>query len=80
MLTILFRHPDGSEEIFAASSLTRANDSEEAYIPVQGEFIARGVTIDGRPDETRRFSIQSPFGAVFVMNEAGNTVARYLTI
>lgn len=77
MLTILWRKPDGSELLFAADSLERTA-GKESQIPAGGGFIARGVTDDRIPGSEFHFDIAEPFGAVFVMNEKGATVARYL--
>lgn len=78
MLTILWRKPDGSEVLFAAKSIEREAGSE-AQCPAGGGFIASGVDDDAIPGDVFRFNIEWPFGAVFVMNESGCTVARYLS-
>lgn len=78
MLTILWRKPDGAELLFEAQSLERVNKHPEPQVPVAGEFIARGIDDDANPGSTMHFDIEGPFGAVFVMNEAGATVARYM--
>lgn len=78
MLTILWRKPDGSEQIFAAETIHRLQPEGEQCVPARGKFLAHGVTLNGAPTDYMEFDIQGPFGAVFVMNEAGQTVARYM--
>lgn len=78
MLTVLWRKPDGAEMLFAAKSLERVNKHSEPQVPVAGEFIARGIDDDDNPGTVMHFDIAEPFGAVFVMNECGQTVARYM--
>lgn len=77
MLTILWRKPDGSEMLFTAESIERISGSE-AQVPAGGGFIARGVNNSEIPGDEFRFNIGRPFGAVFVMNDKGCTVARYM--
>lgn len=79
MLTILFRHSDGSEQLFEAETLHRLNDVDDACVPARGKFLAHGVEMSGVPSDYFEFEIAEPFGAVFVMNEKGATVARYLS-
>lgn len=78
MLTVLWRKHDGSEMLFAAESVERDAGSE-AQVPACGAFWARGVKFSDSPDGDYRFAIEQPFGAVFVMNAEGRTVARYLS-
>jgi len=75
MLTVLHRGPDGSERIFEAESVTRYPPEGEQSVPATGEIVAHGVI--GQPSETMTLGIFEPFGAVFVMNRFGQTVARY---
>lgn len=77
MLTILHRAPDGAEAIFSAEKLQRTNPRGEQCVPAMGSFVAHGVTISGLPDHIYEFEIMGPFGAVFVMNDKGKTVASY---
>jgi hypothetical protein len=77
MLTILLRHADGSEELFEAEKLHRLNPPDTECVPAMGTFIAHGVVLSGVPSDYFEFAIGGPFGAVFVMNENGSTVARY---
>lgn len=77
MLTVLHRGPDGSERTFEAESVARFNRDGEECVPAIGEVRATGVMLDGVPGETITLDISQPFGAVFVMNRHGSTVARY---
>lgn len=77
MLTILHRSANGSEQIFAADTIHRLNNGDEQCVPAQGNFLAHGVTLSGTPADYHEFKIEQPFGAVFVMNEKGKTVASY---
>ena len=77
MLTVLHRGPDGSERTFEAESVSRFNRDSEECVPAMGEIRASGVTLDGVPGEAITLDISRPFGAVFVMNRFGATVARY---
>lgn len=77
MLTVLHRHKDGSEKIFMAESVWRTSRDGEECVPAQGGFIAHGVQDGGAPSDYLQFDIEAPFGAVFVMNNEGQTVARY---
>ena len=77
MLTILWRKPCGSEQIFEAETLHRLQIDGEEFVPAQGDFLAHGVTQAGAPSDYFQFGIAAPFGAVFVMNEKGRTVASY---
>jgi len=77
MLTILHRGHDGSEMVFEAKSVTRfPNEGDQAYPPL-GEIRASGVDLPGCPCDTITLNIEGPFGAVFVMNKAGATVAKF---
>ena len=78
MLTILWRKADGSELLFTAKSIERLNDGEVPQTPVSGPFVAHGADMPfDLPGTDFTFSIEWPFGMVFVMNEEGRTVARY---
>ena len=76
MLTILHRRADGSERLFEAESFERAQPDGVDCVPACGHFVAHGV--QGNLGGTCEIRIEWPFGAVFVMNEAGSTVARYM--
>lgn len=75
MLTVLHRGPDGSEHTFEARSVIRSNKDGVECVPAGGEIRAHGV--EGLSD-TMTLDISGPFGAVFVMNRHGTTVARYI--
>ena len=76
MLTIMHRKADGSELLFEAESVARAQPEGEQCVPARGKFIAYGCP-HPLPGGERHFEIEEPFGAVFVMNKTGATVARY---
>lgn len=78
MLTVLHRGPDGSERTFEAESVARFNREGEESVPPLGEIRATGVTLDSVPDNSITLDVSAPFGAVFVMNRHGATVARYM--
>lgn len=78
MLTILWRKPDGSEQLFEAETLHRQQPPGEQCVPAYGKFLAHGVTLGGIPADYFEFDIEGPFGAVFVMNADGKTVAKYM--
>ena len=79
MLTILHRQSDGSERLFMADSIEAVQPDGESCVPVRiGKFKARGVFDSGLPSDCIEFDIECPFGAVFVMNDQGATVARYM--
>jgi hypothetical protein len=78
MLTVLWRKPDGGEQIFAAETIHRLQPEGEQCVPARGKFLAHGVTCSGVPADYFEFDIEGPFGAVFVMNATGQTVARYM--
>lgn len=77
MLTILWRKPDGGEKLFMAENIERLQPDGEECVPALGGFIAHGVHDGGLPSDYFQFDIKEPFGAVFVMNDTGKTVARY---
>jgi len=77
MLTVMHRGPDGSERIFEAESVTRYPPHGEQSVPPTGEVVAGGVQMDGIPAPSITMDISPPFGAVFVMNRFGATVASY---
>ncbi len=76
MLTVLHRRPDGTEHVFEAESVTRATINGEMSCPPGGEIVAHGV--EGDTPRQITLSISEPFGAVFVMNRHGATIARYM--
>ena len=76
MLTVLHRGPDGSERIFEAESVTRYPPEGEQSVPPLGVVRAHGIVGQG-PSDCIELDIAAPFGAVFVMNRFGQTVARY---
>ena len=79
MLTILHRQSDGAERLFMADSIEAVQPDGEECVPVRvGKFKARGVYDSGLPNDCVEFEIKQPFGAVFVMNDQGSTVAKYL--
>jgi len=71
MLTVLHRKSDGSERVFEAESVTNSAP------PGLYEIRATGVLMDDVPGNCVTLDISKPFGAVFVMNRFGATVARY---
>jgi hypothetical protein len=79
MLTILHRKSDGGEKLFMAENIELLQKDGEQSVPCHtGKFIAHGVIDSGVPSDYYQFEIEQPFGAVFVMNDKGATVARYL--
>jgi len=78
MFTVLHRGPDGTEKLYEAETVTRFPPEGEASIPALGEIRLGGVKIDEVPGETVTLALEKPFGAVFVMNRFGATVARHL--
>lgn len=77
MLTVLHRGPDGSERTFEAYQVTRFQPEGEVCCPARGEVRAILAESD-LPGEATTLDISGPFGAVFVMNRHGATVARYM--
>ena len=79
MLSILHRRADGSEFLFEAETIEREQPEGEICCPAFGKFVARGLPGGGSTPSggERWLEIEQPFGAVFVMNESGATVARY---
>ena len=77
MLTVLHRKPDGSERIFEAESVTRFPPEGEESIPAMGKVVALLADGGDSPSSCAELSIAQPFGAVFVMNRFGVTVASY---
>lgn len=78
MLTVLHRGPDGSERIMEAETVTRFPPEGQQSVPPLGKVRATGVNIDGVPGHVIELDISEPFGAVFVMNRFGATVAQYM--
>lgn len=78
MLTILHRGPDGSERVMEAETITRYPPEGEQSIPPLGRVVVSGVRIDDVPGHAIDLDISAPFGAVFVMNRHGATVAQYI--
>lgn len=76
MLTVMHRGPDGSERIFEADFVTRFPKEGEETCPPMGKIAVTGCTHDGPSDF--ELALEKPFGAVFVMNRYGQTVARYM--
>jgi len=71
MLTVLVRHKDtGVESIYQAESVDfvprNTEDSTRSQVILNGENMGRNIKFDGNDPQT-----------VYVMNEAGQTVARY---
>jgi len=77
MITVLHRGPDGSERIFEAESVTRFTPEGEQSIPPLGRIVASGVHFDDMPGSSITLDISEPFGAVFVMNRHGSTIAKW---
>jgi hypothetical protein len=79
MLTILHRQPDGGEVLFPAHRIECLQPDGEQCVPAIGNrFIVWGEDCPDRPGGPFEITIEAPFGAVFVMNKHGSTVARYL--
>lgn len=78
MLTVMHRGPDGTERIFEAESVSRFPPEGEKSVPATGKVWAAGVTLGSVPGDALELDISEPFGAVFVMNRFGSTVARYV--
>ena len=78
MITVMHRGPDGSERIFEAESVTRFAPEGEQSIPALGRVVASGVRLDDVPGTSIGLDISAPFGAVFVMNRHGATIAKWL--
>jgi hypothetical protein len=78
MFTVLHRGADGTEKLYEAETVTRFPPECEESIPALGEIRLGGVKIDEIPGQTVTLAIKKPFGAVFVMNRFGATVARHL--
>lgn len=78
MLTVLHRGPDGSERYFEAETVTRFAPEGEESVPALGKIRASGVRLDEVPGTVIELALEKPFGAVFVMNRYGATVAKYL--
>lgn len=77
MLTVLHRGPDGSERIFEAESVTRFPPEGEESTPALGKVVALISDGGDSPSGCRELCVAQPFGAVFVMNRFGVTVASY---
>lgn len=78
MLTVLHRAPDGSERYFEARTVRRVNPDGVECIPASGTIKAYGDFFGSDIDAEQILDISGPFGAVFVMNRHGATVARYV--
>lgn len=75
MITVLHRGSDGSERVFEARSVVRYARDGEQECPALGDIVVR-LSGDGiAQDET--LALEKPFGAVFVMNRHGQTIAHY---
>ena len=77
MLTVLHRESDGTENYFEAERVYRLPPDGEESVPPLGKIFALGVDTDSSPNNKIELHIDQPFGAVFVMNRYGATVARY---
>lgn len=78
MFTVLHRGPDGSETLYEAETVTRFPPEGEESIPPLGKIALSGVRLDNCPDTSITLALEKPFGAVFVMNRFGATVARHM--
>jgi len=78
MFTVLHRAPDGAEKLYEAETVTRFPPRGEASIPPLGEIRLGGVILDDVPGSEITLVLEPPFGAVFVMNRFGATVARHM--
>lgn len=78
MLTVLHRAPDGSERYFEARTVRRVNPDGVECIPATGEIKAYGDFLGGGSEIEQILDISEPFGAVFVMNRHGATIARFV--
>ena len=76
MLTILHRQPNGSEVVFSANQIQRMQPEGEETCPAIGKTFR--VWREDMGGVQCEITIEKPFGAVFVMNKHGSTVARYL--
>lgn len=79
MFTVLHRGPDGSETLYQAETVSRFQREGEQCVPAMGSIGISGAKCDGIPlGASITLALEPPFGAVFVMNEGGSTVARWL--
>lgn len=80
MFTVLYREANGTERLYEAQTVSRFQTGpDEQSIPAQGMVQLTGVEPSGdNPTDIVVLDLQKPFGAVFVMNRFGTTVARYL--
>jgi hypothetical protein len=77
MLTVLWRKPDGAEMLFSAERIERTQPEGEQCCPAIGKWF-KVWTEPGDLPGPFEINIEAPFGAVFVMNKYGATVARYM--
>ena len=79
MLTILHRQPDGGEVIFPANRIECIQPEGQECVPAIGHRfrVWSDDSILG-PGADFEITIEAPFGAIFVMNRHGSTVAHYL--
>ncbi len=77
MLTVLWRKADGAERIFPAHQIERLQAKGEQCVPAKGDRF-KIWSDDGELPGPFEITLEAPFGALFVMNRDGQTVARYL--
>lgn len=78
MFTVLHRGPDGSEKYYECESVTRFTAEGEQTVPPLGVIrLTNTHGFPGTPGEHIDLAIEEPFGAVFVMNRFGTTIAKY---
>ncbi len=79
MLTVMYRAPNGTENLFEAVKVYRDPPEGQESIPPLGHITAVLPDTDpGQPGYEVRLDISEPFGAVFVMNRYGSTVQKYI--
>lgn len=78
MFTVLHRGPDGSERYYEAANITRFTEDGVESVPPLGRIVLSGVADSGNPSDCVELLIEAPFGAVFVMNRFGATIAKYM--
>lgn len=78
MFTVMHRLGDGTECYYEAKTVRRYPLDGEQSIPPLGKFLLVGVNIPDVPGDTLELVIEKPFGAIFVMNSAGTTIAKYM--
>jgi hypothetical protein len=78
MFTVLHRGPDGSETYYECQTVTRFAEEGQQTVPPLGKVALSGVRLDNLPGNDITLAIEGPFGAVFVMNNEGATIAKYV--